>query len=122
MSAGGRRTYEAPFRYESHVASELLGSSKYSTTFKALGELVAKVKVVETIKEGETGLAANVVIVGALAGSRMLPIEIKNFEGSIREIFSPKDVELNLKAFRKGVKLSGSKIGIPATSKSSRRK
>jgi len=87
-----------------------------------LGELVAEVKVVEAIKEGETGLAANVVIVGALAGSRVLPIEIKNFEESLREIFSPRDVELNLKAFRKGVELSGSKIGIPATSKSKRRK
>jgi indolepyruvate ferredoxin oxidoreductase beta subunit len=84
--------------------------------------LVAEVRVVEAIKEGETGLAANVVIVGALAGSRMLPIEIKNFEESIREIFSPKDVELNLKAFRKGVELTGSKAGIPATSKTRRRK
>jgi indolepyruvate ferredoxin oxidoreductase beta subunit len=87
-----------------------------------LGELVAGVKVVEAIKEGETGLAANVVIVGALAGSGMLPIEINNFEESIREIFTPKDVDLNLKAFRKGVELTRSKAGIPVTSKTRRRK
>ena len=87
-----------------------------------LGASLAEVNVVQAIKEGETGLAANVVIVGALAGSRMLPIEIKNFEESIREIFAPKDVELNLKAFRKGVELARGKAKIPATSKSRRRK
>jgi indolepyruvate ferredoxin oxidoreductase beta subunit len=87
-----------------------------------LGELVAEVRVVEAIKEGETGLAANVVIVGALAGSRMLPIEIKNFEESIREIMSPKDVELNLQAFRKGVELTRGKAVTSATSKTRKRK
>ena len=103
----------------------LSGQAKYppvEEVLQRLGELVAEVKVVEAIKEGETGLAANVVIVGALAGSRMLPIEIKNFEESIKEIMAPKDVELNLKAFRKGVELSGSKARTPATSKIRKRK
>ncbi len=103
----------------------LSGQAKYppvEEVLQRLGELVAEVRVVEAIKEGETGLAANVVIMGALAGSRMLPIEIKSFEESIREIFPSKDVELNLKAFRKGMGLSGSKAGIPAASKTRRRK
>jgi len=52
----------------------------------------------------------------------MLPIEMKNFEESIREIMSPKDVELNLQAFRKGVELTRGKAKIPATSKPGKRK
>jgi indolepyruvate ferredoxin oxidoreductase beta subunit len=103
----------------------LSGQAKYppvEEVLQKLGELVAEVRVVEAIKEGETGLAANVVIVGALAGSRMLPIEIKNFEESIREIMSPKDVELNLRAFRKGVELTRGKAVTSVTSKTRKRK
>jgi indolepyruvate ferredoxin oxidoreductase beta subunit len=74
--------------------------------------------VVKAIREGETGLAANVVIVGALAGSGMLPIKMKYFEESIKEIVATKNVELNLKAFRKGVELAGGKARPQTASKS----
>jgi indolepyruvate ferredoxin oxidoreductase beta subunit len=86
----------------------LSGQAKYppvEEVLQKLGELVAEVKVVKAIQEGETGLAANVVIVGALAGSGMLPIAVKYYEESIREIVAPKDLDLNLQAFRKGVEL-----------------
>ena len=103
----------------------LSGQAKYPPVEKVLqklGELVAEVRVVKAIQEGETGLAANVVIVGALAGSRMLPIALKNFEDSIKEIFAPKDVNLNLQAFRKGVELTGRKARALATSKARKNK
>ena len=86
----------------------LSGQAKYppvEEVLQKLGELVAEVKVVEAIQEGETGLAANVVIVGALAGSGLLPISVKYYEESIREIVAPRDLDLNLRAFRKGVEL-----------------
>jgi len=75
----------------------LSGQAKYppvEEVVQKLREFVAEVKVVKTIQEGETGLAANVVIVGALVGSGMVPIEMKHFEDSIREIFASKDVDL----------------------------
>jgi indolepyruvate ferredoxin oxidoreductase, beta subunit len=86
----------------------LSGQAKYppvEEVLQKLGELVAEVRVVKAIQEGEAGLAANVVIVGALAGSGMLPIAVKYFEDSIKEIVAPRDVDLNLRAFRKGVEL-----------------
>ena len=101
----------------------LSGQAKYppvEEVVQKLGEFVAEVRVVKAIEKGETGLAANVVIVGALAGSGMLPIAVKYYEESIREIVSPKDLDLNLQAFRKGVELAGAKAKIPATSKSCR--
>jgi Pyruvate/2-oxoacid:ferredoxin oxidoreductase gamma subunit len=52
----------------------------------------------------------------------MLPIEIKNFEESIKEIMSPKDVELNLQAFRKGVELTRGEAVTSATLKIRKRK
>jgi Pyruvate/2-oxoacid:ferredoxin oxidoreductase gamma subunit len=60
--------------------------------------------------------------VGALAGSGIVPIKMRNFEESIREIMSPKDVDLNLQAFKKGVELIKGKAAIPAKSKPRRHK
>jgi len=90
----------------------LSGQAKYppvEEVLQKLAELVAEVRVVQAIQEGETGLAANVVFVGALAGSGMLPIAVKYYEEAIKEIVAPKDLDLNLRAFRKGVELIGEK-------------
>ena len=103
----------------------LSGQAKYppvEEVLQKLEELVAEVRVVKAIQEGETGLAANVVIVGALAGSGMLPIAVKYYEESLREIVSLKDLDLNLQAFRKGIELAGGKAKALATSKSKRGK
>jgi indolepyruvate ferredoxin oxidoreductase beta subunit len=103
----------------------LSGQAKYppvEEVLQKLGELVAEVRVVKAIQEGETGLAANVVMVGALAGSGMLPIAVKYFEESIKEIVAPKDLDLNLQAFRKGVELTGRKARALATSKARKNK
>jgi indolepyruvate ferredoxin oxidoreductase beta subunit len=103
----------------------LSGQAKYppvEEVVQKLGEFVAEVRVVKAIEEGETGLAANVVMVGALAGSGMVPIRMKNFEESIREIMSPRDVELNLQAFKKGVELVGGKTAVLTPVKTNKRK
>lgn len=104
--------------------SVLSGQAKYppvEEVMQKLGGLVAEVRVVKAIEEGETGLAANVVMVGALAGSGMVPIEMKNFEESIREIMSRRDLDLNLRAFKKGVELAGGKVAVPAPAKTKKR-
>ncbi len=105
--------------------SVLSGQAKYppvEEVMQKLGGLVAEVRVVKAIEEGETGLAANIVMVGALAASGLVPIEVKNFEESIREIMSHRDLDLNLRAFKKGVDLAGGKVAVPAPVKTRKRK
>jgi indolepyruvate ferredoxin oxidoreductase beta subunit len=87
-----------------------------------LGRFVAEVRVIKAIGEGETGLAANVVLVGALAGSGMVPIKMKSFEKSIREIISPKDLDLNLRAFKKGMELPRGRVAVPVPVKTRKHK
>ena len=84
----------------------LSGQAKYPPVEEILGklgELVDEVQVVETAEEGEVPMAANVLMMGALAGSGLVPIPIGSFEEAMREILSPRDLETNLRAFRKGV-------------------
>jgi indolepyruvate ferredoxin oxidoreductase beta subunit len=84
----------------------LSGQAKYPAVEEVLGrlkELVAKVEVVEVAKNGETPLPANVLMVGALAGSGLLPIAVESFLEAMGEILAPKDMEQNLQAFRKGM-------------------
>ena len=105
--------------------SVLSGQAKYppvEEVMQKLGGVVAEVRVIKAIEEGETGLAANVVMVGALAGSGMVPIGIKNFEESLKEIVSPRDLDLNLQAFKKGVELARGKVAVPAPVKTRKRK
>ncbi len=103
----------------------LSGQAKYppvEEVVQKLKEYVAEVKVIKAIEEGETGLAANVVLLGALAGSGMVPITIEHFEEAIREIVAPKDLDLNFQAFRRGVELSRVKAKASATSRARERK
>lgn len=84
----------------------LSGQAKYppvEEVLQRIGELVESVKVVKSSEDGEAALPANVLMVGALAGSGMVPIGLASFEEAMREILAPKDLELNLQAFRKGV-------------------
>jgi len=84
----------------------LSGQAKYppvEEVLEKLEELVDRVAVVRVTEDGETPTAVNVLMMGALAASGLLPIPIESFEEAMREILAPKDVELNLQAFRKGV-------------------
>ncbi len=48
---------------------------------------------------------ANVVLIGALAGTDLLQVKVQDIENEIHDSLPPKMIELNLKAFREGVKL-----------------
>jgi len=48
----------------------------------------------------------NIIMVGALAGTRLIPIGKKVFEEAIREYFPEKTHETNLKAFRQGMEMT----------------
>lgn len=88
----------------------LSGQATYPSVKEVMGrlsQLVDRVEVVKVADDGEAPPAVNVLMVGALAGSGLVPIPIGSFEEAMREILSPKDVELNLQAFRKGVEAIG---------------
>jgi indolepyruvate ferredoxin oxidoreductase beta subunit len=68
-----------------------------------LRELVDTVSVVKLSEDGETPPAANLLMVGALAASGMLPMTVVSYEEAMSDILTPEDLEVNLGAFRQGV-------------------
>lgn len=84
----------------------LSGQATYPPLEEIIGklqELVAKVEVVRLSEDGKEPLPMNILMMGALAGSGLVPVAVKTFAEVMREIFAPKDLERNLKAFRVGV-------------------
>jgi indolepyruvate ferredoxin oxidoreductase beta subunit len=84
----------------------LSGQAKYPPIEEILGkleELADRVHVVDVSEDGEALVGTNVLMIGALAASRLLPIPIESFEEAMREILAPKDLEMNFQTFRKGM-------------------
>lgn len=74
---------------------------------KDIGALSAKMWVVDATEEAQNlgnAIMANVVLVGALVGSGVLPLDRKVMEPVILERFG-KAVDINMKAFDKGFEL-----------------
>jgi indolepyruvate ferredoxin oxidoreductase beta subunit len=84
----------------------LSGQAKYPPIEEILGkleELADRVQVVNVSEDGEALVGTNVLMIGALAASGLLPIPIETFEEAMREILAPKDLEMNFQTFRKGM-------------------
>lgn len=84
----------------------LSGQAKYPPIEEILGnleELADRVQVVDVSEDGEALVGTNVLMIGALAASGLLPIPIESFEEAMREILAPKDLEMNFQTFRKGM-------------------
>ncbi len=84
----------------------LSGQAKYPPIEEILGnleELADRVQVVDVSEDGEALVGTNVLMIGALAASGLLPIPIESFEEAMREILAPKDLEMNFQIFRKGM-------------------
>jgi len=88
----------------------LSGASKYPAigdVLKAIKSLVHSVYVIEATelaKEAGDTLMQNIVMVGCLTGSGLIPIKTETVRGIIKETFSIRSMELNLKAFDLGVR------------------
>ncbi len=89
----------------------LTGQFKYPDIeglMKNISELARSAKVVkatELAKDLGAMVAQNVVMVGALAASRLISVSEKNYEECITELFEDKKKrDFNLKAFKLGVK------------------
>ncbi len=88
----------------------LAGDYRYPTLddiLENLRKMVGSVRVVETTELANkvgSSLVQNMVMVGCLAGSGLLPFKLKSFEKSLKTIFSGDKLKLNRKAFALGVK------------------
>jgi len=85
----------------------LAGQAKYppiEEILDKLGQLASKVDVVGAGRDGDRPPPADILRIGALAASGLLPIPIESYEEAMREIMAPKDVETNLDAFRQGAR------------------
>jgi len=73
---------------------------------KGLAQKARVVKSTELAKELGALVAQNVVMVGALAASGLLPVPVESFKNTINEIFqdSEKKRDFNLKAFELGLR------------------
>ena len=72
-------------------------------------ELSAKTWIVNATEEAQkmgSPIFANVILIGAIIGSGLLPLDKKSVEPVLRETF-PKEVEANVTAFNKGMELIG---------------
>lgn len=70
-------------------------------------ELSAKTWTINATEEAQkmgNPIFANVILIGALIGSGVLPLDKKSLEPVLRDTF-PKDVEVNMTAFSKGMEL-----------------
>ncbi len=88
------------------------GEAEYPDLDKLIGTikgLSAKTWVINTTEEAEklgSPIIANTILIGALIGSGILPLDRKSMEPIIQERF-PKAVELNMMAFDRGMELIG---------------
>jgi indolepyruvate ferredoxin oxidoreductase beta subunit len=92
-------------------AIDMTGSgTKYPSMDKLMediADLSAKTGVVQATEEARklgNPIMANVILVGALIGTGVLPLDREDLMSVLRERF-PKNLEINLKAFDKGIEL-----------------
>jgi indolepyruvate ferredoxin oxidoreductase beta subunit len=98
----------------------LSGQAKYpplEDMMQRIKELAQSAKVIhatELAKELGTLVAMNVIMVGALAGSELLPVPVSSFTRAVAEIFddSEKKREFNLKALELGIRGYGEALAL----------
>ena len=77
---------------------------KLIETIKDLSSQTWLINATEEAQKMGSHLFANAILIGALIGSGVLPLDKSSVEPVLREMFS-KEIETNLVAFNKGIKL-----------------
>jgi indolepyruvate ferredoxin oxidoreductase beta subunit len=77
---------------------------KLIETIKELSSQTWIINATEEAQKMGSHMFANTILIGALIGSGALPLDKKSVEPILRETF-PKEIEPNLVAFNKGIKL-----------------
>lgn len=87
----------------------LIGESKYpeiAQMLNEIGRVAAGVQVIEATelaKQAGSAVSTNVLMVGCLAGSGLVPIDLSHFEKVLGSRFEGLALELNQKVFEMGV-------------------
>lgn len=82
---------------------------KVMADIKALSAQTWVINATEEAQKFGNAIMANIILVGALTGSGILPLTRKTLEPMIRERF-PKAIDLNMKIFDRGMELAKEKI------------
>ena len=61
------------------------------------------VEAPQLAKKAGSSLAQNVVLLGALAGTKVLPVKTESLKEAVRELVPAKHLELNMRAFELGL-------------------
>jgi len=78
----------------------------YDELRKVIEELTQKVWFVDATRialDIGNSVLANVVMIGSLVATKLVPLEVQDIENEIRESIPTKMIEANLKAFHKGI-------------------
>jgi len=78
---------------------------KLITTIQELSARTVVVNATEEAQKMGNPIFANVILIGALVGSGVLPVDSKSVEPVLQETF-PKEVKANMVAFSRGVELA----------------
>ena len=96
-----------------HPVGVIAGELKYPSLDEiriALEELAADVSFMdatdEAMKLGQP-ILGNVIMMGAVAGTGVLPFDAEDFRNVISETMSEDKVDINMKAFKKGEEMIG---------------
>jgi indolepyruvate ferredoxin oxidoreductase beta subunit len=73
-------------------------------TIKELSSQTWLISATEEAQKMGSHMFANAILIGAIVGAGVLPLDRKSIEPVLRETF-PKEIETNLVAFNKGIKL-----------------
>jgi indolepyruvate ferredoxin oxidoreductase beta subunit len=86
-----------------------IGTARYPSVeeiVKALEELCSRawlINATDVALDLGAPILANIVMVGALVGASVLPLAAEEFELELQESLPPDRLDLNLKAFRRGL-------------------
>jgi len=69
----------------------------------AIAKNVVLVEAMQFAKKAGNSLARNIVLLGALAGTKRLPVKTESLREAVRELVPAKHVDVNLKAFQLGL-------------------
>lgn len=80
------------------------GTQEIARTLEELSSTAWLINATEIALEMGAAILTNIVMVGALVGSQSLPLRPEAFEAQLRESLPSDRLDLNLKAFRRGLK------------------
>lgn len=110
ISYGGYDTRVIMNLRSNYPLSVLGGEATYPDTGKLKEAIASHSSYLVALEATELAVAAgvpvgtNMVMIGAFAGAGVLPISVQAYEGVITGLFSGELLELNLAAFRSGLK------------------